>query len=184
MGKWFKPTIGGNAILWLVAAAMQVGGWINDIVAYCLLGIAFLWSIGIIIYCCRERRERRKVRNDISHGSWPLKIVLKSAHLGGTTRDASLAVKFLVNPLEPVILGECKVLGLSYSSLYPMLDRTDDAQEWKVGEQLDKPRTYKLMFSVAPPLNPNDEVSIQIEAGGYECKSNPVKLEGHLRSIN
>lgn len=47
---WFNPNTFGNGFLWLVAVAMQIGGWVNQIFAYILLGIAFLWTLCTIIY--------------------------------------------------------------------------------------------------------------------------------------
>lgn len=52
----FKPSIVANGLLWLVAVAMQIGGWINHSVAYALLGIAFVWSVCTITYWVKRRK--------------------------------------------------------------------------------------------------------------------------------
>ena len=54
---WFKPSIVGNGVLWLVAVAMQIGSWQNQGVAYLLLVAAILWTLISIVYWSRHRTQ-------------------------------------------------------------------------------------------------------------------------------
>lgn len=62
MRKWLSPTIGGNVLLWLVGAAMQLGGWVSHSIAISLLALAFLWSIAFLIYWLRNRHHERQTQ--------------------------------------------------------------------------------------------------------------------------
>lgn len=54
---WFTPSIVTNTILWLVAVALQIGGWANQGVAIALLSVAFLWSIFFALYWWLDKRK-------------------------------------------------------------------------------------------------------------------------------
>ena len=43
---------------------MQIGGWVNHIVAYMLFGFAFLWSVGTILYWFKARKIEKAATND------------------------------------------------------------------------------------------------------------------------
>lgn len=63
MGKYlFNINIAVNGILWLGALAVQISGWVNHAVAYVLFGIAFMWSIGTIIYWVKRRNRGNILR--------------------------------------------------------------------------------------------------------------------------
>jgi len=52
---WLSRNVFANGFLWLVGLAMQIGGWISPIIAFVLLGIAFVWSICTFIYWQRNK---------------------------------------------------------------------------------------------------------------------------------
>jgi amino acid transporter len=47
-----------NADLWIVGAAMQIGGWVNQAVAIFLLVIAFIWTSASVIYYFKKRNRQ------------------------------------------------------------------------------------------------------------------------------
>jgi len=51
-----------NGILWIVGLAMQIGGVVNQPIAYLLLSIAFCWSIGSIIYWWKNKWGNKRIR--------------------------------------------------------------------------------------------------------------------------
>ncbi len=55
----FSPYILANGILWLVGAAIQIGGWTNQVVAIVILVIASIWTVAAIIYWLVERKRLR-----------------------------------------------------------------------------------------------------------------------------
>jgi len=59
MPKLFSPGIVGNGFLWIVALAMQIGGWENQVVAAGLLVIALLWSAAAATYWLAIRKHPR-----------------------------------------------------------------------------------------------------------------------------
>ena len=54
---WPSPNIVGNGVLWLVGVAVQIMGWINPLMGYVLLGMAFIWSVSSVIYWHKHRSE-------------------------------------------------------------------------------------------------------------------------------
>jgi len=108
----------------------------------------------------------------IRKGTWPLKMILKSGRLN---YNGSVTVNLLVEPRKSVILGKCESVypdGFKTSPNYPL--ESADFQEWPTGALLDNPRTYILNF-YAPKTD--NVIQIQIEVEGYQCKSNPLKID-------
>ncbi len=54
---WFSPSIVGNGLLWIVALAMQIGGWVNQAIAFTLIGFAILWSVMTFLYWLIWRKK-------------------------------------------------------------------------------------------------------------------------------
>lgn len=54
-----SPSILANGLLWLVGAAMEIGGWTNQAVAITILVIAFVWSLAALIYYLVEGKRFR-----------------------------------------------------------------------------------------------------------------------------
>jgi hypothetical protein len=52
--RWFNLNIAINGSLWLVGAALQIGGWVNRYIAIALLCVAFLWTIFFVFYLLRK----------------------------------------------------------------------------------------------------------------------------------
>jgi hypothetical protein len=50
MYRLFIPNIVGNGVLWILGAALTLGGWYNQSIAYTLLAIAAIWSAASVIY--------------------------------------------------------------------------------------------------------------------------------------
>ena len=109
-------------------------------------------------------------------GTWPLKVTIRSASLGGTTSIPSIMVVLLVEPRKPVFLGRCEIVYNSnpnpQTPITP-IEMINDFQEWKVGDYLDKPRTYILSFYA---FGVENSMQIKIESEGYECKSNLINI--------
>jgi hypothetical protein len=53
-----NPNIFGNGILWIVAVAIQIGGWGSQSIAIFLLVIAFIWSIATVVYHVKNRKDK------------------------------------------------------------------------------------------------------------------------------
>ena len=49
-----------NGILWLVGLTMQIGGWVSHIIAYVLLGIAFVWSLCACVYWWKNKGKKQR----------------------------------------------------------------------------------------------------------------------------
>lgn len=109
--------------------------------------------------------------------TWPLKITLKSAHLGDTSSIPILLIVLLIEPRKSTILGQCEIVYLpdDFKSTPRTPLENDYFQDWKIGEDLDKPRTYRLSF-YPPKVKHGDEVQIQVESEGYDCESKPIKV--------
>jgi hypothetical protein len=60
---WFNSIIVSNGILWLVALAMQIGGWVSQCIASILLGIALLWTLAFVLYRLKRRKNVKEASN-------------------------------------------------------------------------------------------------------------------------
>ena len=56
---WFSPGIVGPAIIFLLGIAVEIGGWVNHIVAYVLFGIAGVWALCTFAYWQRSKGRRQ-----------------------------------------------------------------------------------------------------------------------------
>jgi len=56
---WFSPGIVGPAIIFLLGVAVEIGGWVNPIVAYVLFGIAGVWALCTLVYWQRSKGRRQ-----------------------------------------------------------------------------------------------------------------------------
>jgi hypothetical protein len=60
---WFNSSIAINGLLWLVGAALQMGGWVNQYVAIAILCVAGLWTVASV-YWLRKRRGLRGMEEE------------------------------------------------------------------------------------------------------------------------
>ena len=54
---WLSPKTIGFAIPLLVGVALEIGGWVNHIVAYILFAISFIWLVIAIIYWRKHKKN-------------------------------------------------------------------------------------------------------------------------------
>ena len=57
--SWFSRRIVGPGIIFLVGGALEIGGWVNHIVAYILFGIAGIWALCTFVYRQRSKGRRQ-----------------------------------------------------------------------------------------------------------------------------
>jgi membrane-bound ClpP family serine protease len=62
---WLSPNFVGNAILWIVGIALQIGGWVSQPIAYILFSVAFVWSILMLIYWLKSRKKKGLAKESI-----------------------------------------------------------------------------------------------------------------------
>lgn len=65
----FSPSILANGLLWLVGAAMQIGGWTNQVAAITILVIASVWTVAAIIYWLVGRKRLRPSQEQVILGN-------------------------------------------------------------------------------------------------------------------
>ena len=117
----------------------------------------------------------------IAKDTWPLKIDLKTAVLGGGHMTPDLSVEFIVEPRKRVEVDECKLIDLKTGSKSDHRCSTEGhpVREWKLGETLTDRKRFPLTF-YGFGMNEGDKVQIEIEAEGFWCKSNVVKITRNL----
>lgn len=101
----FNPNTVGSGLLGLVGVAMTVGGWLNPIIAYVILGTAVIWFISASIYWRRSRKERDLTKDTIRPKSAIGGLIGRASEV--KIRDSHSKVKVIVSgkPEEVVIGG-------------------------------------------------------------------------------
>lgn len=115
MGRLLSPNITGNAILWIVAVAIQIGGWVNQRIAITLLVIAFIWSAISVIYWIKKRKRAGKVKPS-------LRVVVNRVKIDDSPKTGWVvfSVSMSLESSAPIQLSK---LDFDYSpelSIYPL----------------------------------------------------------------
>lgn len=109
---WFNPNIGGNGVLWIVGAALQIGGWVNQKIAISLLVIAFIWSIATLVYWLKFRykktdKPKLKVEKSVFVPfKWVLKITNESEDAAGNCIGILEMVEEAKPPVNPTVWND------------------------------------------------------------------------------
>ena len=169
---WLKPSIVGNGILWVLGAAMQIGGWINQTVAIMLLVIAFLWSSASLTYWLKNRRKQTGLETgikpivDLKMGAKIEEIrtsgYYDKAEGGYPEGDKELAIRIAFQPSRSMTLD---VLALQ------LWGERYEAKARPI-RTLKKPDNYKVMFHIPRVAAINTEnAQIYALAGNQEWYS-------------
>jgi hypothetical protein len=136
MHKIFNPNIIGNGILWILGAAMQIGGWVSQSIAITLLVIAFIWSIAYLTYWLKRRHNKKFIKNeDIKIPVLKIGAKVESINTAGyydrvdggyPEGDKLVIINIVLTPTKPMTLDllSLDILGNRYEIKEPLVYNT------------------------------------------------------------
>ncbi len=172
MRKIFSnPKIAGNGILWVVGLAMQIGGWVNQVIAITLLAFAFLWSTVLLIFWLKNRKKRRDQQTGLKIGVRVKKVsrpadIYSQAQSGIAIKSQEVIVDIILSPLKNMTIDyiELELWGNKYKAdTIPM-------------KFIDGPESFPASFRIPKEFTLDTQARICIFANNSNWFSEPFDI--------
>ena len=102
--SWVNPNTVGSGLLGLVGVAMTLGGWVNPIIAYVILGAATMWFTVALVFWFRSKKKGDSTKETARSEAVVGGFIGKAS--GVKIRDCHSKVKIIVSGKpEEVVTG-------------------------------------------------------------------------------